>query len=648
MKTVTVSPQAHVLGDTLFHQYRYLLVKYLQPQWPRALILAFFMIGSIALQLINPQIMRRFVDTIAGGLAAGESGNDLVWIGVLFFVVAVVQQIFGVLATYVGTNVSWLATNRLRFDLAAHCLHLDMSFHNKRTPGEMITRIDNDTSALSRFFSEFLIRMISQSLLLVGMLVLLFFEDWRVGVALTAFSLVALAIIWRLKNIAVPHWRAWSQASSALYGFLGERLNGVEDIRTAGAKGYVLNGFYKLMRNLMKISLKAGLVNNIMMNTTMVLFAVGNAIAFVVGGWLFLNDTITIGSVYIIFHYSAMLAGPIQNLALEAQNLQTAGGSVERIVEFLKTESKLTPRNGAERVRQNGIAASLAPAVVFQNVSFGYEVEANSMDNLAQEHGGNGRNPQQPAENEKVDVIHDVSFQLDPGRSLGLLGRTGSGKTTLARLIFRLYDPDRGSIRLGRDDTFVDIAQLPLAELRRRIGLVTQNVELFNASVYDNLTFFDDSIPEAKIVTVLRDLGLGDWYESLPQGLITPISSGGKELSAGQAQLLAFARVFLQDPGLVILDEASSRLDPATENLIDQAVKRLIQNRTTIVIAHRLSTIQSVDEIMIVEDGRIQEHGNRLHLENDPTSRFSSLLQTDRHNGRSQPTSNLIELEVTR
>ena len=647
MKNVTVSSQNNVLGERLIDQYRYLLVKYLKPQWPRVLILAILILGSISLQLVNPQIMRRFVDTIADGLAVGESGDDLVWIGVLFFVVAVVQQIFGVLATYVGTNVSWLSTNRLRFDLAKHCLNLDMSFHNKRTPGEMITRIDNDTSALSRFFSQFLIRMVSQSLLLVGMLVLLFLEDWRVGVALTAFSLVALIIIWRLKNIAVPHWRAWSQASAALYGFLGERFNGVEDIRTAGAKSYVLNGFYKLMRTLMKISLKAGLMNNIMMNTTQVLFAVGNAIAFVIGAWLFLNDTITIGSVYIIFHYSAMLSGPIQNLALEAQSLQTAGGSVERIVEFLETESKLSANMNGGPVPKNRALSKSAPAVIFQNISFGYEA-ADDSETDKQRHQANGRNNKQPNKKEKVSVIRDVSFQLSPGRSLGLLGRTGSGKTTLARLIFRLYDPDLGTIRLGQEGEFLDISQLPLADLRKRIGLVTQNVELFNASVYDNLTFFDDTISETKILAVLRDLGLWDWYQSLPEGLNTKLSSGGKDLSAGQAQLLAFARIFLQDPGLVILDEASSRLDPATESLIDQAVKRLIEDRTTIIIAHRLSTIQSVDEIMIMADGRIQEHGDRALLANDPASRFNSLLQTDHKNGRNQPTPDQIQLEVSR
>lgn len=620
-------------GENLSDYYRYLLVKYLRPEWPQVLLLTVLVIGSIGLQLLNPQIMRRFIDTIAGGIVVGESGDGLVFIGFLFLGVAVLQQILEILGTYVGTKVSWLTTNRLRADLAEHCLQLDMSFHNNRTPGEMITRIDGDIGALSHFLSHFVIHMFSQSLLLAGMLVLLFREDWRVGVALTTFSLVSLFIIWRMKNVAVPHWRALSQAQAALYGFLEERLNGVEDIRTAGAKSYVLNGFYKLMRALLKISLKASLISNALMNTTQVLFAVGNAIAFVVGAWLFLNNTITIGAVYIIFFYSRMLSGPIQNLAFEAQNLQSAGGSIERIVEFLKTESKLTVYSPNGKGQEKAPLSPGPLAVVFQNVSFRYEAAENAGNVAAQNAGPNGRNGKRPGENEKAHVLHDVSFHLSPGRSLGLLGRTGSGKTTLARLLFRLYDPDSGTISIGTDGNFNDIAHLSLSSLRGQIGLVTQNVELFNASVYDNLTFFDDGIPESKILVALRELGLWDWCQSLPEGLTTKISSGGKELSAGQAQLLAFARIFLQDPGLIILDEASSRLDPVTERLIEQAVKRLIQDRTAIIIAHRLSTIQNVDEIMIMEGGCIQEYGDHAVLLDNPNSRFNKLLQTDLRNG---------------
>jgi ABC-type multidrug transport system fused ATPase/permease subunit len=225
-------------------------------------------------------------------------------------------------------------------------------------------------------------------------------------------------------------------------------------------------------------------------------------------------------------------------------------------------------------------------------------------------------------------VLHDISFQLEPGQVLGLLGRTGSGKTTLMRLLFRLYDPDQGAIRLGG----VDIRAARLAELRGRIGMVTQDVQLFHASVRNNLTFFDTSIADEHILRALDELGLTDWYAALPDGLDTLLAAGGSGLSAGEAQILAFTRVFLHNPGLIILDEASSRLDPATERLVERAVGRLLHpqgsRRSGIIIAHRLATVQRADAILILEDGRILEYGAREQLMNDPTSRFAQLLRT--------------------
>jgi ATP-binding cassette subfamily B protein len=232
-------------------------------------------------------------------------------------------------------------------------------------------------------------------------------------------------------------------------------------------------------------------------------------------------------------------------------------------------------------------------------------------------------------DSDKDLVLHDISFHLHPGTVLGLLGRTGSGKTTLTRLIFRLYDPDQGGVFLGHDgDGLIDVRHIPLLHLRHRVGMVTQNIELFNASVRDNLTFFDRDIPDERILQVLRDLGMWAWYESLAEGLDTELESGGGGLSAGEAQLLAFTRIFLQDPGLVILDEASSRLDPATENLIERAVDTLVNNRTAIIIAHRLGTVQRAHEVLILEEGRISEYGDRAALASDPRSRFYGLLQT--------------------
>ena len=207
---------------------------------------------------------------------------------------------------------------------------------------------------------------------------------------------------------------------------------------------------------------------------------------------------------------------------------------------------------------------------------------------------------------------------------MGLLGRTGSGKTTLARLIFRLYDPKSGHIEING----ADLRDVQLNTLREHIAIVTQDVQLFRASIRDNLTFFDRSSSDKQILTTLEELELGDWYRSLPQGLDTQLDTGSRSLSAGEAQLLAFGRVFLRNPGLVILDEASSRLDPATEQRLERAIDKLLQNRTAIIIAHRLGTVQRADEIMILENGEVSEYGDRRELAADANSRFHQLLET--------------------
>ncbi len=588
-------------------QYWNLLIDYLKPQWPRVLLLAVLLFSNIGLQLINPQILRYFIDTVSGNLTSGRGIVDkisryfidatglgfekLTVAAMLFIGVALVQQFASVFATYISQNVGWTATNALRRDLASHCLRLDMSFHNARTPGEMIERIDGDVNSLGNFFSQFIVQVLGNAMLLVGVLLLLFREDWQVGLPLSGFTLVALLVLNSLRDIATPHWAASRQASADTFGFLEERLSGTEDIRSSGAKAYVLRRFYQLMRTWLQKELKAGWMVNIMMNTTFVLFAVGNAVGLGFGAYLFQKNLITIGTVYLIFHYTNMLMNPIERIMRQMEDLQKASASIGRLQELTHIKSKL----------KDGLGCHLPPSalsVEFQGVSFGYVKEEM--------------------------VLQNLSFRLQPGQVLGLLGRTGSGKTTITRLLFRLYDATTGVVRLGD----VDIRAERMVDLRQRIGMVTQDVQLFHASVRDNLTFFDKRIPDDRILHVIRELGLSAWYESLPEGLDTTLAAGGGGLSAGEAQLLALTRVFLEDPGLVILDEASSRLDPATEQLIEKALDRLLDNRTGIIIAHRLATVQRADEIMILEDGHIREYGKRIQLASDPTSHFYHLLQT--------------------
>ena len=569
-------------------QYKTYLTQYLAPQKRRIVLLTVLLFSDIGLQLVNPQIIRHFIDLVK---STGPL-QTLTTIALIYIGVSLVQQGLAIWTTYVSEIVSWAATNALRSDLARHCLRLDMSFHNAHTPGEMIERIDGDINALSNFFSRFLIQILGSVLLLLGILILLFYEDWRAGLGLTVFVTLAFTILIRCRNIAVPHWEAVRQASADMFGFLEDRLAGTEDIRANRAKPYVLRRFYELTRDWLKKEIKSALMVNIMVVSQVILYTMGNAAALAIGAYLYREGTLSIGAVYLLFHYTNMLIRPIEMITFQLQDLQRAGASVGRVHELTRIESKLPPGKG-DPLPEGTLSVS------FQNVSFGYA--------------------------ETEPVLKDLSFHLAPGRVLGLLGRTGSGKTTLTRLLFRLYDPDQGAVCLGETD--VRYAHLP--DLRNRIAMVTQNVQLFQASVRDNLTLFDPQIPDRRVQQTLSELGMDAWINALPDGLDTELAAEGGGVSAGEAQLLAFARIFLlKDPDLVILDEASSRLDPATEQLLEHAVDRLVQGRTAIIIAHRLGTVRRASDIMILDDGRIQEHGPRNRLERDPDSRFYALLQT--------------------
>ncbi|MDQ3856567.1 MAG: ABC transporter ATP-binding protein/permease, partial [Chloroflexota bacterium] len=353
---------------------------------------------------------------------------------------------------------------------------------------------------------------------------------------------------------------------------------------------YVMQRFHHYMRNLFRKGRRAFLLGDIVWMATVGLFTLGYALAFGLGIVLYRRGAITLGTVYLIWDYTNRLRHPIEELSNQLQNFQKATASIGRIRELLNIESRL----------QDGVGDPLpdgAPSLQFHSVSFGYSPDET--------------------------VLHDVSFELQPGEVLGLLGRTGSGKSTIARLLFRLYDPTEGEIRLGG----VDLRRARLDDLHARVGMVTQQVQLFQGTVRDNLTLFNPVLPDSRIELVLREVGLGSWLAALPDGLDTRLESGGGGLSAGEAQLLAFARVFLRDPGLVILDEASSRLDPATERLIERAVDRLLRDRTAIIIAHRLATVERADYILVLEGGRVLEAGRRELLAADPSSRYSVLLR---------------------
>jgi ABC-type multidrug transport system fused ATPase/permease subunit len=536
--------------------------------------------------LLNPQILRAFIDAISTPAA----GTPLLGIAGLFIALALTQQVLSVVATYVSERVAWAATNALRTDLTLHCLRLDLTFHKARTPGELIERIDGDVTTLANFFSQFVIQVLGSLLLLIGVLIVLWTVHWAVGLVFTAFAVVVLLGMLSLRAIALPYWRAARQASAGLFGFLEERLAGTADIRANGAVPYVMYRLYGHLRERLRTGRTARLVGSISWSVPVLAFGIGHGIAFGLATWLFTAGAASLGTAFLIYFYTQLMFQPLHMLSNQIDDFQKASAGIVRVQELMNTRSVLVDGPGA--------AIPAGPLeVVFEDVRFGYE---------------------------EATVVHDLSFRLAPGEVLGLLGRTGSGKTTVTRLLLRLYDPDAGSIRLGG----VELRAARLSHLRQHIGMVTQDVQLFQATVRDNIALFDPRIDDTRIFAALEALGLRDWVRGLPHGLDTMLAAGGGGLSAGEAQLLAFTRVFLKDPGLVILDEASSRLDPATERLIERAVDTLLRDRTGIIIAHRLGTVARADTILILEDGAVAEIGPRAALELDSDSRFAALLRT--------------------
>lgn len=563
--------------------YRSTLTTYLWPLRARVTALAVILVAATGLQVGVPLILQRFIDA---ALAASPI-SVLTSAGVAYLFVGLGQQLLAATSTYLGADVGWRATNRLRIDLARHALSLDMGYHNDTTPGEMIERIDGDVTAVSNFIARFVVRLLGSGLLLMGVMIVSFTQDWRLGAAMALYVAAVLTLLVRMRHLAEKASEEERDTSARLYGFIEERLDGLDDIRANGAGAHTMFVFVDVMRDFFVRTRRAWRKRTIFWVTSNTAYWTGDVIALAVGVWLVQAGEISVGTAYLIVQYVALVRSPIEQVAQEFQELQKAAGGIIRI-DALRSRTSRLDETGTEHPTSD-------TTLRFEGVRFAYA---------------------------DAPVLDDVDFVLEGGSSLGLLGRTGGGKTTITRLIARLYDPTDGRVTIGG----VDLRRLDRHAMRRLVGVVTQDVQLFEATVRDNLTFFRHDRTDSEIVSLLEAVGLGGWIREL--GLDTPLGSGGEGLSAGESQLLACARVFLQDPRLVILDEPSSRLDPSTESLVAAATERLFSGRTAVIVAHRLETVRSVDRIMVVEAGRIVEDGLREVLAADPGSRYARLLRT--------------------
>lgn len=562
-----------------------LLVNYLRPERRQLGALVGLLVVAMVLPLAGPVLVGRFVDSAL----AGDEKGVLVGLAVAFLVTTLTGDALQLVVTWLSVRLAWRVGNSLRSDLCRHALSLDLDWHGDHSPGQLIERIDGDIDAVTKFSSTAVLHLAGNAILVTGVLVVSAFIDWRASVLIGLTVVAALAVMVHLRRVAVPYYDDEREVQAQLYGDVEERLGGLEDLRANGAGRWAEHRLHQHSAGWWRTARRAAVRGDGSISVAGAVFAAGSVLTLALGVWLARRGELSVGSVLALVRFSQLVSDPLWRVAEQLAEAQKAVAGTSRAARLLATEPAMV----------DGAGADLPPgalSVELRGITFGY---------------GTGH-----------PVLAGVDLVVPAGSTLGVVGRTGSGKTTIGRLVGRLWDTEEGEVVVGG----VDVRRLRLADLRGRIGIVTQEVELFRASLRDNLTVFgtlhgDDRRLEA----VLGDVGLGAWLRSLPHGLDQHLD-GNDELSAGEGQLLAFARVLLADPAVVILDEASSRLDPVTEARLADATDRLLAGRTALIIAHRLATLDRVDRICVLDHGRVVEHDDRSLLAADSSSHYHGLL----------------------
>ena len=577
-----------------FALYRGYLVRYLAHCRGQVALLAALLLAHTAAGVYAPQLLRAIVDE----LLAGGAPAALARVAVLFVAVAAVRQLTRGLSAYCSESVAWSATNRLRTDLLRHSIDLDVSFVGRLPPGAMQERIDGDTNQLATFFSQFSLRLVAGALLLTGILVALLIEDWRLCLALLTFATAVTVVLLKLRSFGVPYHDRLREAAANLTGFVEERLAALEDIKALGGLVHAMRQMAALISAQVFHAKRAYSLGTLVWPVVNVVMGIGTGVVMAWGGALALRGEMTIGTVYLLFSYINLLFWPFEDLAHQMEELQKAGGNLVRIQRLFTTRSALVdgPR---DRFPRRPVSITL------ERVSFRYPHRDAAADGPADEL-----------------VLNNLSLTIAAGRTLGILGRTGCGKTTIMRLLARLYDPTAGRITVDG----VDLRTFSRAAVRARVAVVTQEVQFFGGTIRDNLALFDDAVGDRRILAALERLHLLPWLAAQPDGLDTTLNSAQPGLSAGEAQRLALVRALLRDPDIVVLDEAVARLDPATEREVEQALHALLAGRTGVVIAHRPRSVEHVDDILILDRGCMVEYGPRRSLVANPASRLHELL----------------------
>ena len=541
-----------------------------------AVILSFAVIGS---SLLLPYLLRLGVDNyiINTDIPVTERFSGLATLAVVFGFAVVA----GFIANYFQVTVlEWTGQNimhRLRQHIYIHMLGLDLPFFNKNPSGKLVTRLTNDVQNMHEMFTSVIVTLFNDAIRIIGILALLFWLNWHLALLMTLLlPLIIAATLW-FSKLARYAFREIRTNLARINSYLQEAVSGISLIQLFQREKDTENNFVKLNRSYFQSTLYQIKIFGIFLPLLDILASTATAIIIWYGGVLILKGEMTIGILVAFISYMRLFFQPLRELSQKYSIVQSAMASAERIFQLLDT------RSGLKTLPEPCGPQSVSGTLEFSNVTFGYDADK--------------------------PVIHNLSMKVEPGETVAIVGATGSGKSTLVNLLERMYDPDQGKILLDG----YDLQELELKWLRNTVGLVMQDIYLIPGTIKENI-LLDSEMAEDKLASILKLAQLTELIERLEQGVNTKIGEGNLDLSTGQRQLLAMARVMARDPEILVLDEATANVDSETEILIEQAIAATLSQRTSIVIAHRLSTIRRADRIIVMDAGQIVEEGTHEKL----------------------------------
>lgn len=567
------------------------ITQLLRPHWP-ALVLAFLaVLGETLTDLLEPWPLKVVLDNVIGNKSLPHWMQSFVvsWLGedkiaVLHFAIAAVITIalVGAISSYaekyLTTSVGQWVMHDLRTTLYHHIQRLSLAYHDQKKTGDLISRVTSDIGAVQDFISSALLGMIVNVLTLIGMLGVMLYINWR-------FTLIALSVAPALFLVVYSFTRRIKKAAREVRKKEGEVISVVQEslasirvIQAFAREDYEDNRFEQESLESVETALRARSMKARLTPIVEVITAAGTCLVLWYGARLVLAGEMTAGSLLVFFLYLGKMYKPMRDLSKMTDTLSKTAVGFERIKEVLETERDVKNLPGARR------ALALKGRIEFNHVFFGY-----SEDQL---------------------ILRDVSLQIEPGQVAAFVGPTGAGKSTVVSLVARFYDPLAGQVRIdGRD-----VRGYKLKSLRQQISFVLQENLLFRAPIWQNIAYGKPQAKRAEIVRAAHLANADEFIERLPEGYNTMVGERGVTLSGGQRQRIAIARAIIRSTPILILDEPTSGLDAASEELVFDALNRLMENKTCIVIAHRLATIRRADVIFVVEDGRIIERGKHDEL----------------------------------